>query len=107
MPNVYTSTDPASLGTSLVLTSVDRYVRYKLRAMPMFRGLSDVKPVDQAFPGTSVVFQFWNDIPDATVELSETVDPDSIGTPSTTSITVTLKEYGATILQTKIGRAHV
>lgn len=101
MPNVYTSTDPGSLGTSLVQTALDRFVRYKLRATPMFRGIADTKPVDQSFPGTSVVFQFWNEIVTSSVELSETVDPDSVGTPSTSSVTVTLKEYGASILYTR------
>lgn len=101
MPNVYTSTDPGSLGTSLVQTALDRFVRYKLRAQPMFRGISDTKPVDQSFPGTSVVFQFWNEITTSSVELSETVDPDAVGVPSTTSITVTLKEYGAAVLYTR------
>lgn len=67
----------------------------------MFRGLADKKPVDQSFPGVSVVFQFWAEIPDTDPELSETVDPDALGVPSTTSVTVTLKEYGATILATR------
>ncbi len=102
MPNVYTSTDPGSLGTSLVQTALDRYVRYKLRAAPMFRGIADTKPVDQSFPGTSVVFQFWNEIPTSgSIELSETVDPDSVGVPSTSSVTVTLREYGESILYTR------
>lgn len=101
MSNVYTSTDSGSLGTSLLQTALDKHVNYLLRAQPMFRQLADKRPVDQSFPGTSVVFQFWNEIPDVTAELSETVDPDAVGVPSTSSVTVTLKEYGATILATR------
>lgn len=101
MSNVYTSTDSGSLGTSLIQTALDKHVNYLLRAQPWFRGLADKRPVDQSFPGSTVVFQFWNEIPDVTAELSETVDPDAVGVPSTTSVTVTLKEYGATILATR------
>jgi N4-gp56 family major capsid protein len=63
--------------------------------------MADTRPVDQSFPGASVVFQFWNDITDNVSELSETEDPDSISVPSTTSVTVTLKEYGSSILFTR------
>jgi N4-gp56 family major capsid protein len=101
MSNTYTSTDVGSLGTSLVQTALDKHVNYLLRAQPMFRGLADKRPVDQSFPGMSIVFQFWNEIPDTTAELAETTDPDALGVPSTTSVTVTLKEYGATILATR------
>jgi N4-gp56 family major capsid protein len=101
MANAYTSTASDSLGTSLVQTALDKYVNYQLRAQPMFRGLADKRVVDQSYPGASVVFQFWNELPDTNPELTETVDPDAMATPSTTSITVTLKEYGAAILYTR------
>lgn len=101
MANAYTSTDPSSLGTSLIQAALDKHVNYKLRAQPMFRALADKKVVDQSFPGTSVAFQFWNEIPDANPELSETVDPDAMAVPSTSTVTVTLKEYGNTILATR------
>lgn len=101
MANEYTWSDASSLGTSLVQTALDKFVRYKLRAEPIFRAMADTRPVDQSFPGASVVFQFWNDITDNVSELSETEDPDSIGVPSTTSVTVTLKEYGAALLYTR------
>lgn len=102
MSNVYTSTDSGSLGTSLSQSALDLYVRYKLRSQPWFRGIADTRPVDQTFPSTSVTFQFWNEIPDVNAELSETVDPDAVGVPSTTSLTVTLKEYGTVIMNTRL-----
>lgn len=101
MANEYISTDPSSLGTSLIQTALDKHVNYLLRAQPFFRALADKKVVDQTYPGTSVVFQFWNEIPDSVAELSETVDPDTMSVPSTTSLTVVLKEYGASILATR------
>lgn len=101
MANAYTSTAADSLGTSLVQTALDKHVNYLLRAQPMFRGLADKRVVDQSYPGASVIFQFWNELPDTNPELTETVDPDAMATPSTTSITVTLKEYGAAILHTR------
>jgi N4-gp56 family major capsid protein len=102
MSNTYTSTDSGSLGTSLIQNALDKYVRFKLRAQPMFRGLADSRPVDQTYPSSSVTFQFWNELPSTTSpELSETVDPDAIGVPSTSSISVTLKEYGMPIIYTR------
>ncbi|MEU8317093.1 N4-gp56 family major capsid protein [Nonomuraea sp. NPDC048881] len=101
MANAYTWSDASSLGTSLVQTALDKYVRYQLRSEPIFRAMADTRAVDQTFPSASIVFQFWNDITDNVAELSETEDPDAIAVPSTTSITVTLKEYGATILYTR------
>jgi N4-gp56 family major capsid protein len=52
-------------------------------------------------PGSSVVFQIYNDLNKATTPLSEQVDPDSvaIGTPS--AITVVLNEYGNAVLTTR------
>lgn len=101
MANVYTSTAADSLGTDLIQPALDLHINYQLRSQPLFRALSDKRPVDQPFPGATITFQFWADLPDVTAELSETVDPDTIGVPSTTSVSVTLKEYGATILATR------
>lgn len=101
MSNVYTSTDPASLGTSLVQTAYDRYVRFALRSTPMFRMIADSSPQQQAMPGSSVVMQFYNDLSPATAELTETVDPDAVGVPSTSNVSITLREYGNVVLKTR------
>lgn len=101
MSNTYTSTASDSLGTSLIQNALDKYVRFKLRSMPMFRGLADTRVVDPTYPSASFTFQFWNELPDVNPELSETVDPDAQGVPSTSSISVTLKEYGMPILYTR------
>jgi len=101
MANAYTSTDPATLGTSLVQTAYDRYCRFALRSMPIFRNIADTRPVEQAMPGASVVFQFFQDLAQNITPLTETVDPDAIAMPQTKSVTVTLQEYGAAVLVTR------
>lgn len=101
MSNVYTSTDPTSLGTSLIQTAYDRFVRFALRSTPMFRMIADSSPAQQAMPGSSVVMQFYNDLSPQTAELSETIDPDAVGVPSTSSVTITLREYGNVVLKTR------
>lgn len=101
MSNTYTSTDSGSLGTSVVQAAYDRLVRYALRSTPLFRQIADSRPIEQNNPGTSVTFQFYNDLNVATTALTETVDPDAVGVPSTSSVSVTLNEYGNTVLYTR------
>lgn len=101
MANTYTSTDASSLGTSLVQAAYDRKIRFALRATPLFRNIADSRPEQQAMPGSSVTFQFYNDLAAATAELTETIDPDAVGVPSTTSVSVTLREYGNAVLNTR------
>jgi N4-gp56 family major capsid protein len=99
--NVYTDTSGNSLGTSLVQAAYDRYVEFALRAVPLIRDVADKRPVQQAMPGSSVVFQLYSDLAKATTSLSETVDPDAIGFGNTTSVSVTLAEYGNAALATR------
>ena len=99
MANAYDST--TTLGTNLVQTAYDRYVEFALRAVPMVRDLADKKPVQQAMPGSSVVFQIYTDLSAATTPLSETVDPDAVALGNTTTVTVTLNEYGNASLATR------
>lgn len=99
MANAFDST--ATLGTNLVQTAYDRYVEFALRAVPMVRDLSDKRPVQQAMPGSSVVFQIYVDMVAVTAALSETVDPDAVALGNTTTVTVTLNEYGNAALATR------
>lgn len=101
MPNVYTSTDAGSLGTSLVVSAYDKLVEFALRSQPLLRSVADKRPVNVTSPGTSVTFQIYNDLAAATTALTETTDPDSVGIPSTTSVSVTLNEYGNVALVTR------
>ena len=101
MANAYTSTSTGSLGTSLVQTAYDRYVEFALRSMPLLRDVADKRPVQQAMPGSSVVFQIYTDLSAVTGTLSETVDPDSVALGNTSSVTVTLNEYGNAAIATR------
>ena len=101
MANAYTSTDAGTLGTSLVQSAYDRLVEFALRAQPMIRSVADKRPARQAMPGSSVVLQIHNDLAQATSALTETTDPDSVAIPSTSSVTVTLNEYGNAALVTR------
>jgi N4-gp56 family major capsid protein len=101
MSNAYTSTSTGSLGTSLVQTAYDRYVEFALRSMPLLRDVADKRPVQQAMPGSSVVFQIYTDLSAVTGTLSETVDPDSVALGNTSNVTVTLNEYGNAAIATR------
>ena len=101
MSNAYTDSSSGSLGTSLVQTAYDRYVEFALRAVPLVRDVADKRPVQQAMPGSSVVFQIYTDLNPQTTPLSETVDPDAIALGNTTPVTVTLQEYGNASLATR------
>jgi len=98
MANVYTTTSTMS---NLVAAAYDRYVEFALRSQPLFRNLADKRPVQQAMPGSSVVFSLYADMAAATSTLSEAVDPDSVAIGNTTNVTVTLAEYGNVVLETK------
>lgn len=97
----FTSTDAASLGTSLVQTAYDRLVEFDLRSMPLFDSFVTKRPARQAMPGESVVLQIHNDLAPATTPLTERVDPDATPVPSTDSVTVTLEEYGNPTITTR------
>lgn len=101
MANAYTDTSAGSLGTSLVQTAYDRLVEFALRAQPLLRAVADKRPAQQAMPGSSVTFQLYNDLAPVTATLTETVDPDAVAVPSTTSVSVTLGEYGNATIATR------
>lgn len=98
MANVYTDTTAMS---NLVKAAYDRYVEFALRSQPLFRNLADKRPVQQAMPGSSVIFSLYADMAAATSTLSEAVDPDAVAIGNTTNVTVTLNEYGNVVLETK------
>jgi len=101
MANAYTDSSSGSLGNYLVQTAYDRYVEFALRAVPMVRDVADKRPVQQAMPGSSVVFQIYTDLAQATSPLSEDVDPDAVALGNTTQVSVTLNEYGNASLATR------
>lgn len=96
--SAYTSTTAMA---GLVKAAYDRYVEFALRSQPLFRNLADKRPVQQAMPGSSVVFSLYQDLAAATNSLSETVDPNAVALSDVTTVTVTLNEYGNTVLNTR------
>lgn len=107
MANTYTGTASISNQTgltNLVQTAYDRYVEMALRSQPLIRDIADKRPVQQAMPGSSVVFQIYQDLAQATSTLTENVDPDAVALSNTNTVTVTLNEYGnAALLTRKLG----
>lgn len=98
MSNAFTSTTALA---GLVQTAYDRYVEFALRSQPLFRNLADKRPVQQAMPGSSVVFSLYQDLAAATSTLAETVDPDAVAISNVNTVSVTLNEYGNTVLNTR------
>jgi N4-gp56 family major capsid protein len=98
MANDYTDTSALA---GLVKTAYDRYVEFALRAQPMIRAVADKKPVQQAMPGSSVVFSLYNDLTPATASLSETTDVDAVALGNVDTVSVTLNEYGNASLVTR------
>jgi N4-gp56 family major capsid protein len=87
--------------SNLVKAAYDQYVRMALRSIPVMRALADVKPVQQAMPGSSVVFSIYSDLTAATSTLTETLDVSSIALGNPSQVTVTLNEYGSAVTTTK------
>ena len=87
--------------SNLVKAAYDQYVRMALRSIPVMRALADVKPVQQAMPGSSVVFSIYSDLAEATSTLTETLDVSSIALGNPSQVTVTLNEYGSAVTTTK------
>jgi N4-gp56 family major capsid protein len=96
-----TGTFTPSNGAGLVQKAYDRLVEFALRSQPLLRSVADKRPVRQAMPGSSVVFQIYNDIAKATNVLSEQVDPDSVAIGTPNQITVVLNEYGNAVTTTR------
>ena len=107
MANLYTSASLPSgqsgsvVGANLVTQAYDRLVEFALRSVPSFRAVADKKVGNQTHAGSSVLFQLYNDLAVATTALTETVDPDAVAIPATTTVAVTLNEYGNSIISTR------
>ena len=95
-----TSTGTVAIG-NLVQAAYDQYVRMALRDIPVMRAIADVKPVQQAMPGSSVVFSIYSDLSAVTSTLVETADVSSVALGNPSQVTVTLQEYGNAVTTTK------
>lgn len=95
MANAFTGTTAMA---NLVQTAYDRALEFALRAQPMYRTIADKRPVQQAMPGSSVVFELYQDLAQQITPLNELVDPDAVAAGNPTTVSVTLNEYGNAIL---------
>lgn len=101
MANAYTDiTSAASLGVTLVQTGYEKLVAFKLRSEPLFRRVADTRATALTNPGSTVVFNLYNDLAAETTNISETVNPDSEAVPTPSTVSVTINEMGSTVIPT-------
>jgi N4-gp56 family major capsid protein len=106
MADAYVTTGSASLGgtagaAGLVQKAYDRLLEFALRSEPLVRSVADKRPARQAIPGSTVVLQRYVDLTAATTALTEDADPDAVAMSTPTSVTITLNEYGNSVLVTR------
>ena len=106
MANAYTSTGSSTLGgtaggAGLVQQAYDRLLEFALRSEPLIRSVADKTPARQSIPGSTVVLQRYVDLAQNTTPLSETVDPDAVAMSTPTQVSITLNEYGNSVLVTR------
>ena len=92
------------LATNLVTQAYDKLVEINLRKQPQFRAIVDKKVGSQTHNGSSIRFQFHNDIADTSISsarLEETVDPDAISMPATSYVDVAEDEFGRVVIPTR------
>lgn len=103
MPDVF-STTTSGLGSNLVTMAYDKLIELNLRSTPQFRAIADKKVGSPTHDGSSIRFQFHNDISDTSIAgatLAETVDPDAVALPATTTLDVAQTELGRVVLPTR------
>jgi len=106
MANAYTSSGSSTLGgtaggAGLIQTAYDRLLEFALRSEPLIRSVADKKPVKQTAPGSSVVLQVYADLAAQSTALTEATERDSVAIGTPTSVTITLAEYGNSVLVTR------
>ena len=106
MANAFVSTASDNLGgtagsAGLVQKAYDRLLEFALRSEPLIRSVADKRPTNQSIPGSTVVLQRYVDLAAATTALTETTDPDAVAMSTPTTVTITLNEYGNSVLVTR------
>ena len=106
MANAFVSTSSSSLGgtsgsAGLVQAAYDRLLEFALRSEPLIRSVADKTPARQSIPGSTVVLQRYVDLAANTTALTETTDPDAVAMSTPTNVSITLNEYGNSVLVTR------
>lgn len=97
----------AYTGASAVLvdqTAYDLAVYHGLRQMLYYDALADVQSSNQSFNGAAVKFTLLTDMSPATTTLNESTDVDATALADA-QVTLTLAEYGAAVIATKLIRS--
>jgi N4-gp56 family major capsid protein len=91
------TTQASSLSSDQV--AFDRIAYFALRSEMLYDQAADVQPTAQAMPGSGVTFTIFSELAQATATISETADitPATMGD---SQVTVTLAEYGNSVLTT-------
>ena len=106
MANAFVSTGASSLGgtsgsAGLVQAAYDRLLEFALRSEPLIRSVADKTPARQSIPGSTVTLQRYVDLAENTTALTETTDPDAVAMSTPTQVSITLAEYGNSVLVTR------
>lgn len=85
---------------NLVKTAYDKAVDFKLRSQPMYRQAVQMRKVSELTqPGETVVFTLWNELaPKANSNLHETDPAVARSLPATSSVQVTINEFGDVVV---------
>jgi len=84
-----------ALAAQVVKTTFDKVIAFKSRTEPMLRKFATKRPVDVAYPGSTIdMFIDGADLALATTPLGEYADPDFVPLPAPTKVTLPLNEYG-------------
>lgn len=103
MANAYTDVGSgASLGLNLVKTAYDKALDFELRSEPLYRQAVSVRKIQELTqPGETVVFNLYNYLdPLANSDLDETAPADARAVPSTSTVSVTIREFGDVVIPT-------
>ena len=93
------------VGASLTdQTAYDLAVYHGLRQQLYFDALADVQSTNQSFNGAAVKFTILTDLSPATTTLNESTDVDAT-ILADSQVTLTLAEYGAAVITTKLLRS--
>ena len=105
MANAYTSSTGNLAGTAggagLVQKAYDRLLDFALRSEPLIRSVADKRPTKLANPGSTVVLQLYPNMTEQTTALTESTERDSVAIGAPTTVTITLAEYGNSVLVTR------
>lgn len=92
----------ASLGLNTVKTAYDKALDFELRSQPLYRQAVSVRKIQELTqPGETVVFNLYNYLdPLANSDLNETAPADARAVPSTSTVSVTIREFGDVVIPT-------